>query len=136
MYSNINIIAMQQQKMEYLQQRQNVIAHNVANSDTPNFIPSDLTKLDFGAMARSAASSGGVQPVRTNPKHLPMAGGGGKFHTIQEKDSNEITPSGNGVVLEEQMLKMNDTAHQYSVTTSLYRKNMDMFRNALGGGQQ
>lgn len=35
-------------KMQYLDKRQAVLSQNIANADTPNYQPKDLTKVDFG----------------------------------------------------------------------------------------
>lgn len=131
-YSKIGIIQMETQSMAHARQRQNILANNISNADTPNFLPTDVTPLDFKNMARTYAHQ--VQPTLTNPAHMQLKGRKAEFRTYKDKDGSEVTPVGNGVVLEEQMLKMNANASDYAMTTSLYRKNMDMFRNALGGG--
>ncbi len=56
--------------------RQNVIANNIANSDTPNFKRSDVTfesqlKRALDSQAASAAASGFPQYL-TDPRHIPF----------------------------------------------------------------
>ncbi len=44
----------------------------------------------------------------------------------------ETSPTGNSVVLEEQLIKVSETQIQYSMLTNLYRKQADMIRMAIG----
>ncbi len=62
--SDIPIFSMLRTKLHWNQERQRLLAENVANADTPEFKPSDLAPPDFGAR------SSGVAPVtllRTSP---------------------------------------------------------------------
>jgi len=47
----------------------------------------------------------------------------------------ELSPSGNGVVLEDQMLKVSGTANDYALTTNLYKQHLAMLRTVLSRGQ-
>jgi flagellar basal-body rod protein FlgB len=49
--------------MQWHQERQKVLADNVANSDTPNFRPRDLVELQFNA---SGPATPGVSLMRTD----------------------------------------------------------------------
>ncbi|HAH11118.1 MAG TPA: flagellar biosynthesis protein FlgB, partial [Alphaproteobacteria bacterium] len=42
--------------MSWAAQRQNVLARNIANASTPEFVPSDLKEKSFGAFLRQSAS--------------------------------------------------------------------------------
>ena len=58
--SQIPLFAMLRGRLGYLSQRQQVIAQNVANSDTPGFLPKDLTPFSFQAklQVQAAAAAG------------------------------------------------------------------------------
>ena len=47
----------------------------------------------------------------------------------------ETSISENGVVLEEQMMKLGATAGEYNMATNIYRKYLALHRTALGRGQ-
>ena len=49
-----------------------------------------------------------------------------------ETKGMETSPTGNSVVLEEQLIKVSETQIQYSMLTNLYRKQADMLRMAIG----
>jgi len=56
------------QRMSWLTRRQEVLAQNIANADTPGYVPRDLDPLDFDALVRgsskrlSAASTSDLTP--------------------------------------------------------------------------
>lgn len=127
-------------RMDFLAARQRVIADNVANADTPGFQPRDIAPSAF---ARALAGSGaaGVPAVTlatTGPGHLAggrgrAAGGGLAPRTASDY---ETTPSGNAVVLEEQMARLAEVQMDHATITSLYRKQISLLRMALGGGSR
>ena len=121
-------------RMTWLGQRQQVLAQNVANSDTPDYVPQDLKDGPFGRMlARRLAA---VEPAATHPAHLRGAAHPTARPTDGEdqRERFETAPSGNAVVLEEQLIKMAETQMDYQTMTNLYRKHMQMLRTALGRG--
>jgi len=111
-------------RLGYLQQREQLVAQNVANSDTPRFTPHDLKpfKLQGDAMA--------VAPVATNALHIaPRRIAASHGGAVKAPDS-ETTLDGNQVVLEEQMMKMTETRMNYDAAISFYQKSMAMIRTA------
>lgn len=127
------------QSMRYNAQRQGVLAHNIANADTPAYRAMDLNKPDFENMAMGAASGKSAEfraagELRmTNSKHLggTLAGASG-FRAQEIRDAHEITPVGNNVVLEQEMAKVSDTGAQYSISSSLMKKFTTLYRGAIG----
>ncbi len=117
--------------MDWLGQRQNVLAQNIANADTPDYRPQDMKHGAFeGLLARKLAP---VAPRVTDSKH--MVGRGPAELPGEQKDQRrpfETAPSGNAVVLEEQLVKVAETQMDYQTMTNLYRKHMQMIRIALG----
>lgn len=131
--SKLPLFEMMTKRMAWLGRRQEVLAENIANSDTPNYKPHDLKPLDF--KQQIAQQMGQLQLVSTNPEHLAgTIPAGPQFQDVKEKKPMETTLSGNSVVLEEQLMKANQTAMDYEMTTNLYRKQLQMFREAIGNG--
>jgi flagellar basal-body rod protein FlgB len=109
-----------------------VLAQNIANSDTPDFVPHDMKALKFVDHLNQVAP---ITQVKTNAMHL--GGTGQPDASIDEqktKKQYETAPVGNAVVLEEQMVKLADAQHSYQLMTNLYRKHVDLFKMALGRG--
>ena len=68
--SDIPLFSMLRTRMQWHQERQKVLAENVANADTPNFRTRDLKPLDFGSQVQAASQAGGqVRVASTNPAH-------------------------------------------------------------------
>lgn len=119
-------------KMAYLDHRQKIIAQNVANADTPDYRPEDLTPLDFGGVLKNLGVDGGVRLETTRPGHMPMPGAVTGGRDGEQKVTYEVAPAENAVVLEEQMMKASRTSMDYTMVASLYQKDVNMIRTALG----
>ena len=118
-------------RMEWLGTRQTLIAQNIANSDTPNFTPKDLTEKSFAQALRASKYS--AAPTMTHEAHLaPLAASGG-IDGENRRDLFEVSPAGNAVVLEQELLKMSEVQTQHSLMVNLYRKHLMMMKNVLKG---
>ncbi|GAA0648327.1 flagellar basal body rod protein FlgB [Brevundimonas lenta] len=114
-------------RLSWLDERQRVVAQNVANADTPGYVARDLNQpTDFAAAMRSG---GGVQMTRTSAMHIAPAGQTARFESTAAPDS-ETTLDGNAVVVEEQMLKMAESRMAYDAAIGFYQKSMQMLRMA------
>jgi len=71
---NIALFSAMGAKMNYLSTRQGVLANNIANADTPEYRPRDLTEVDFGAVLTEVTGSRKVRMERTSDGHI-MPGG-------------------------------------------------------------
>lgn len=117
------------ERMAWLSQRQQVLAHNVANANTPGYKPHDLKPIDFAKLVEADSRRVGLQA--TSARHLGPTVRKPRFEPEQERAPAETLPSGNAVVVEEEMMKVTNNAMQYQLTTSLYRKHVAMIRIAL-----
>ena len=126
--ANIPIFSMLRDRMQWHQERQKLLAENVANADTPKFRPRDLTELKFGQ------PPSGVTPVnlaRTDPGHL--GGTGLAAESLKTNTSQfKVRPSGNAVNLEDEMLKVASNQMDYQAATSLYTRSLGLFKIGIG----
>jgi flagellar basal-body rod protein FlgB len=130
--SQIPLFAMLRGRMGYLSQRQQVIAENVANSDTPGYVSRDLKPFSFDAQMRaqnSASAPAMTQPGHMQPQSSRNGAAGSEYKPITSRDS-ETTLNGNGVQLEDQMLKMADARMNYDAAISFYQKSLGLIRLA------
>lgn len=132
MYSNLSLLQMAKKSMDWAARRQEVLAENVANADTPNFRPNDIKKLDFKSELTGTQPT--AQPVVTNPQHVGTVAFTKEPDVKRIRQPYEAEPDGNAVVLEEQMQKVGETRQAYELATTLFSKNMKMLRTALGKG--
>ena len=130
MIKDLPFFGMLGEKMKWLNQRQRVIAQNIANSDTPLYNAKDLKPLDFRATLRSETAR--LPLARTNDRHLTSKESPNAYRIIEERASYETSASGNSVVLEEQMVNMNSVSHQHDLATKITRKYLQMYNMALG----
>lgn len=129
---DIPVLAMLRQSMGYHSDRQRVIAQNVANADTPGYVPKDIAASEFQRALNGAAPSR-VQPVTlaiTEPGHIQGSARTASSWRAQSAPDSETTINGNAVVLEEQMVRSNDNRMRFETALSLYQKGLDMIRSA------
>ena len=119
-------------RLKWLTQRQEVLAQNIANSDTPKYKASDLKAFEFKDVLRRENSQ--VQMAVTDSSHQPGARRRIRDFAEQvERNPYETSPNGNSVVLEEQLAKMNETHTKHQLVTQLYKKHLTMITTAVRG---
>jgi flagellar basal-body rod protein FlgB len=126
-------------KMNWLDQNQQVISQNIANSDTPGYRAQTLKKTDF---ASYLGSSGGksntvnITMAATNSSHF---GAIDKGYTnpgeMKQKKIYEASPDDNSIVIEEQLFNANKNSTEYQIASDLYRRSTGMIRMALQGSR-
>jgi flagellar basal-body rod protein FlgB len=112
-------------RMGWHHARQKVLAENIANADTPGFRPNDVKAP---VEARS-----GLQMARTSLTHMSIDGA--VTNAQQASRRFETTPSGNGVNLEDEMLKVAQNNQDYQLAASLYQKSLGLMKIAIGRGR-
>ena len=131
---DIPLLSMLKSRFGYLNQAQRGIAINVANSDTPGFVPKQLDAFKYAAPGKTIAPGGALMlaRVQTNAAHLPgKAAASGQTWKAQDAPDSEARLDGNQVVLEEQMMKMAQTRGDYETAISFYQKSLSMIQLAL-----
>ncbi len=118
-------------KMQWHQTRQGLLAENVANAETPGYGGRDLKQFSFDEQAGSF-SSASVTTTATQPMHFSTQSQSGGAFGAQQMASFEITPEGNGVSLEDEMMKVTTNMTDFQAVTSIYQKSIKILRTALG----
>ena len=134
---DIPLLAMLKSRLGYLSDRQRVIAQNVANADTPGFQAQDLKAFSFHAQVQAASvgagtvasTPAGVMAV-TQPGHMQPRGGKLGAKAVRSPDS-ERTLDSNGVVLEDEMIKLTDTRMDYDAAVGFYQQSLNMLKTAV-----
>ena len=116
-------------RMQWQQERQRVLAENVANSDTPNFKPRDLVEPKFDPSG--AAANVPLAMVRTSAAHMAPPGAPENFEE-STKGGFETRPAGNSVNLEDEMLKLSQNQMDYEAVTGLYSRSLHLLKTAIG----
>lgn len=128
--TSLPLFDMLKSKMQWHQTRQGVLAENVANSDTPGYEGRDLKAFTFEDAMQPRAV--GLETARTSVRHL--SGSMVRETGAGEADPRtgfEITPDGNSVSIEDQMMKVTENQLDYQAVASLYSKSLGLLRTAL-----
>ncbi|MDC9824424.1 flagellar basal body rod protein FlgB [Devosia sp. ZB163] len=119
------------EKMRWHQTRQTLLAENVANADTPGYRGRDLKAFGFEEHMKMR-SRVEVATVATQPGHISVRGTGPDGFGARDLNSFEITPEGNGVTLEDEMMKVAGNQLDYQSITALYTRSVKLLKTALG----
>lgn len=123
--NDLTLLTMLKTRMQWHQSRQKVLAENVANADTPGFKPHDLKEPRLASAGPAA-----LHAAITDSRHLALPGGDG--FDGRNAARFETTPSGNGVTLEDEMMKVAQNQADYQMATMLYSKSLQLLKTAVG----
>jgi len=116
-------------RMSWLNQRQRVLAENVAHANTPGFRAKDLEEPNFQDILKKSVAP--VAMATTSGQHLQGGISAGKVaFNVQDTDA-ATDKSGNSVVLEAEMMKVSQTTADHELMSNLYRKGIDLMRVAI-----
>lgn len=120
--------------MKWHQERQTVLAENIAHADTPSYKARELSQPDFKAILARERDNGfsAASLRRTNGMHIQPKRLDPDIGVAAEVSNWEVTPSGNSVVLEQQMMKVAENQLDYQTVTSLYGKSIRLLKMAVG----
>ncbi|MBB3592509.1 MULTISPECIES: flagellar basal body rod protein FlgB [unclassified Rhizobium] len=113
----IQLFDLASKQAEWLTIRQEVVAGNIANANTPKFRAKDVTPF------QAVLDQSDVTMTRTNPMHLS----GNDFSTSGDIDVKDaaldqeigVQESGNTVGVAEELSKSGEIKRQYDLNTSL-----------------
>ncbi|RWR28233.1 FlgB family protein [Sinirhodobacter populi] len=127
MFENLEILRTAQAMATHATQRQNLIAHNVANANTPDFRAKDLT--DFAETYRQASGEG-MRATRAG--HI--GAGDAVLRAGSIEDTAEPAPNGNNVSLENELVKSVDVKREHDLALTIYRTSLGILRSSIGKG--
>ncbi len=115
----IQLFDLASRQAEWLTVRQQVVAGNIANANTPKYQAKDVTP--FSAVLDQNSS---FHLARTNPGHMSLSPDGqGDIEVREAKLVNEIgvQESGNSVGLAEEMTKQGEIKREYDLNAALVK---------------
>jgi flagellar basal-body rod protein FlgB len=114
--------------------RQELLASNIANADTPNYKAKDI---DFASALQGAMAgrSGSLSMATTSPRHIEGAAAGGGLLAGQVKYRNVIQPSadGNTVDMDVERAQFADNALRYEASVKFVGDEFKDVLTALQG---
>jgi flagellar basal-body rod protein FlgB len=125
---DLPILSMLRTRMQWHQQRQRVLAENIANADTPHYRARDLAAPTFGGALQQVS----ISMARTDPGHIESGGGSGAQFEDDRNARYETRPRGTAVSHEEEMLKLAGNQAEYDALTSPYTHSLSLIKTAVG----
>ncbi|MDD2540118.1 MAG: flagellar basal body rod protein FlgB [Desulfuromonadaceae bacterium] len=119
---------------------QNLIASNIANAETPNFIPKTLEFEQELQGALKNNETGTHSSYIPNARHIPLRGAvaGNSVQsvtgTVVETPSKTPGNDGNAVELENEMGKMAENQVMFNASVQMLTKKFTDLRTAIKGG--
>jgi flagellar basal-body rod protein FlgB len=117
--------------LKFREMRQEIIASNIANAETPGY---KAKRLDFeGALQRAIDVDGNLGMKSSDSRHFDVGNGG--FNNLEprvyEDPSGVVTPDGNTVNREQEMVRMQENRLMYDAAVQLLNKKLGQMKYVL-----
>ncbi|KEO54542.1 FlgB family protein [Thioclava pacifica] len=126
MFENLEIMRMASAMATHASARQNAVAQNIANADTPGYAAHDLPAFAELYQSESAPDLRATRAGHIGADHSVTTGPEARI------DPGVTSPDGNAVSLEEEMVKAVEVKRQHDLALAIYRSSMTVLRTALG----
>jgi len=126
-------IAVLQKSLDLRAQKQQVIAGNIANAETPGY---SARKLSFEDNLRKAISTPETAVRKTNAKHFPIGSSGISRvqGTITKQISTDSLGDGNSVSVDDEMFDLAENQLLYEAGSQILKKKFSMLKFAASNG--
>ena len=126
MHETIDVMQMANALARHAGHRQSIAARNIAHADTPGYRAADLSPFSLEAnselaLRRTRRSHQGSAPANTFVEAIDL--------------SANVSPNGNSVSLEREMLRSVEIRQQHDLALSVYRSTLGVLRTSLGRGR-
>jgi len=116
---------------------QNLISANIANAETPNYVPKSLAFEDELQGALKGESK--AAQIRTNSRHLSLKGTGSRLQSVTghvvETPAKTPGKDGNAVEFENEMGRMMENQVMYNASVQILAKQFAEIKTALREGK-
>ena len=123
-----NVLDLAARKASWLLSRENQVAQNVANANTPGYKTADLTPFEASLQTAS------LQLATTSPRHISIPQS--EFQITSEETTTEKSDtflSGNNVSLESEMMKGGEINRAYSLNAAVVKAFNSMLVQSAKG---
>lgn len=111
----IQLFDLASRQAQWLAVRQNVVAGNIANANTPRYAAKDVKPFD------SVLEKTGIRMAATNPAHFTDGTTAAEVTEVGLISDAEISQSGNSVRLEEEMMKTGSIKRDFELNAGLVK---------------
>jgi len=124
-FGSLEIMRMASGLARHAGDRQDVVARNIANADTPGYRAEDVAPF---AELYERGDTGGLRATRAGH----FGAGETALAASLVEVGGEASPNGNTVSLEDEMIRSADVRHGHEMATSIYKSSLDILRTSLG----
>lgn len=125
MFEKLSITRMAQTLAAQSAARLGLIARNVAQADTPGY-----KAVDLPSFADSYQEAQPDAMRHTRPGHLTARSQ--MMEPVETPSGGQMSPDGNTVSIEQEMVKSVDIRQQHDMALTVYRNTSDIIRASLG----
>ena len=111
----IQLFDLASRQAQWLAVRQNVVAGNNANANTPHYAAKDIKPFD------SVMKETGFQMAATNAAHFTDGSSAAQVTETSMIDDVQVKQSGNSVQLEKEMMKTGQIKRDYELNAGLVK---------------
>jgi len=127
-------IAALQKSLDLRAQKQQVIAGNIANAETPGY---SARKFDFEDSLRKAINTPNIATRPTHAKHFPI--GTNSISRVQGTMTKQVSPNtqgdGNSVSVDDEMLDLAENQLLYEAGSQILNKKFSVLKFAVSDGR-
>jgi flagellar basal-body rod protein FlgB len=128
-----NELRFQQDAMSLRAERQQVLANNIANADTPNFRARDFdfsTELS-SALQNGGTHGGGMTLATTSDRHLHANTDSVSTRTLQYRVPDQPSLDGNTVDMDRERAQFTDNAVKYQASLTFLSSKLQSLKTAM-----
>lgn len=126
MFEKLEIFQMAQATASHASLRQNAINQNIANADTPGFRARDVEPFATRYQAETATPLKSTRATHLNLDRSLRA------ELRERTDPDEMSPDGNTVSLEDEMVRAVEVKRQHDLALGIYKSALNVMRTSLG----
>ena len=129
--SNIHLLS---KVLNLRAENQSIIGSNIANAETPGYSPA---RFNFEEELSQAINRTGIPLATSQPGHIPL----GALNiesvtgTITRNPDQTGIGDGNGVSVDEEMLRLSENELLYETAVQLLQKKLSVMKFVISGGQ-
>lgn len=113
--------------------RQEVISHNIANVNTPNFKKSDVIFEDLLAKELDLDATGRLKVVRTHDRHMPIAFRGRAAAKVELDPSSSMRYDKNNVDIDVEMASLAKNSLYFNALAKQVGAEFSRMRTVVAG---
>ncbi len=113
-----------------LSQRAQAISDNIANIDTPGYVPKEVP---FETELRRQLGRAGARLSATDPRHFTSARSAGGLGLQQVQQLTSVRRDGNGVDIDTEMIQLAETQMRYQAAASAISNRVEILRTVIRG---